>query len=384
MNAVASLEPKPAAPPLPATDSPIPTPERTVSERLQSLDAYRGLIMFTLLAGGIFHSLKGHPVWNWLYVQNEHVPWAGCVYWDLIQPSFMFMVGVAMPLAFARRAALGDSWSQQFRHAIFRAFNLCAIGILLDHFGAQKIQIGFIRVLQQIAFGYICAFFVVGRSFRTQGLVAAALLVGYNLLWMFNPWNGSGGPWALGNENIGSAFDRWMLGRNYSGYYVGMNAIPSAATIIFGVMAGQWVMQRRPHPRTMLVLLVGGLSGIALGLAASPWLPLIKRIWTPSFAVFAAGCTTLILLAFYWAIEVKGWRRWSLPLVVVGVNSIAAYVLGNAGFGGWFRSASGAWIGWLKPMLGNAWYPVFQNALFAVAAWGVLYWLYRRRIFFKC
>ena len=383
MNAIASVEPKPAVPSPVTADPPTPPLGRTGTERLQSLDAYRGLIMLTLLAGSIFHSLKGHPVWNWLYVQNEHVDWAGCVYWDLIQPSFMFMVGVAMPFAFARRAALGDSWAQQLRHALFRALNLCAIGILLDHFGQQKIQIGFIRVLQQIASGYVCAFFVVGRSFRTQGLVAAALLVGYNLLWMFNPWNGPGGPWALGNENIGSAFDRWMLGRNYSGYYVGMNAIPSAATIIFGVMAGQWVMQRQPHRRTMLVLLVAGLSGIALGLAVSPWLPLIKRIWTPSFAVFAAGCTTLMLLAFYWAIEVMGWRSWSFPLVVVGMNSIAAYVLGNA-FGPWFRSASSAWIGGLKEPLDKAWFPVFEHALFAVAAWGVLYWLYRRKVFFKC
>jgi predicted acyltransferase len=142
-------------------------------------------------------------------------------------------------------------------------------------------------------------------------------------------------------------------------------------------------MQRLPHRRTMLVLLVAGLGGIALGLAVSPWLPLIKRIWTPSFAVFAAGCTTLMLLAFYWSIEVMGWRGWSFPLVVVGMNSIAAYVLGSA-FGGWFRSASGAWIGWLKEPLGTAWFPVFQHALFAAAALGVLYWLYRRRIFFKC
>ena len=86
-------------------------PARPASERLQSLDAYRGLIMLTLLAGAVFHSLKGHPTWNWLYVQNEHVDWAGCVYWDLIQPSFMFMVGVAMPFAFARRAALTASVS---------------------------------------------------------------------------------------------------------------------------------------------------------------------------------------------------------------------------------------------------------------------------------
>jgi predicted acyltransferase len=113
-----------------------------------------------------------------------------------------------------------------------------------------------------------------------------------------------------------------------------------------------------------------------------PWWPLIKRIWTPSFAVFAAGCTTLMLLAFYWVIDVVGWRRWAFPLVVVGMNSIAAYVLGNA-FSGWFRSLSNAWIGWLKEPLGQAWFPVFQHLLFACAAWGVLYWLYRRKVCFK-
>src|SRR4030095_4415919 len=102
MNAVAPVE---------TTSQSVAAPPHSssaaVPARLQSLDAYRGLIMLTLLAGSIFHSLKGHPTWNWLYVQNEHVAWAGCVYWDLIQPSFMFMVGVAMPFAFARRAARG-------------------------------------------------------------------------------------------------------------------------------------------------------------------------------------------------------------------------------------------------------------------------------------
>jgi predicted acyltransferase len=375
-------------------------PSAPPAQRLQSLDACRGLIMFTLLCGGLFHSLKGHPTWHWLFLQNEHVAWAGCVYWDLIQPSFMFMVGVSMPFAFARRTELGDSWNRQLGHALVRAFNLMALGILLDHFGSEKIQLGVIRVLQQIALGYLVAFFVVGRSLRTQGLVAGSILVGYQLLWMFNPWNGPGGPWAMGNENLGSAFDRWLIGRNYSGYYVGLNAIPAAATIIFGVMAGtlianadcgvrnadlknQNLVTSDPTKRKFcLTLLIAGVAGIAVGLAVSPWFPLIKRIWTPGFAVYAGGWTTLMLLAFYWAIEVRGWRNWSFPLVVVGTNSIAAYVLGNA-FGGWFRSASGAWIAWLKEPLGDVGFPILQRGLFAVAAWGVLWWLWRRKIFFK-
>jgi heparan-alpha-glucosaminide N-acetyltransferase len=378
MNASTLIEPAPETVSAPRT---VAAADST-GGRLVSLDAYRGLIMSTLLCGAIFGSLKENSTWNWLYVQNEHVAWEGCVYWDLIQPSFMYMVGVAMPFALARRAARGDSWARRFRHVLVRALGLIVIGVLLDNFGAERWSIGFIRVLQQIAIGYVLAFFVVGKSYRTQGLTAAAILVGYTLLWMFNPWNGPEGPWAKGTQNIGAALDFWMLGRHYSGYYVGLNAIPSTATIIFGVMAGQLIHDRLPPGRTMLILLLAGLGGIALGLAVSPWLPLVKRIWTPSFAVYAGGWTTLMLLFFYAIIEVMGWKRWAFPLVVVGMNSIAAYVLGNA-FGGWFRSLTGAWIGWLKEPLGSMWFPVFQHLVFFCCAWLVLYWLWRRRIFFK-
>ena len=350
--------------------------------RVVSLDAYRGLIMLTLLCGGIFHSLAGHPIWGWLARHNEHVDWEGAVYWDLIQPAFMFMVGVAMPFAFAARSARGDTWGSQARHALRRAAMLVLIGVLLDHVGADRVQIGFMRVLQQIAVGYLVAFLVLGRSLATQAVVVGVILVAYHVLWTANPWNGPGGPWAQGHENIGSAFDFWLLGRHYSGYYVGMNAIPSSGTIILGVMAGQHVLASRDPRRTSLTLLLAGLAMIAVGLAVSPWAPIIKRIWTPSFTIYSAGWTTLMLAAFYWAVEVQGWRRWTFPLLVVGMNSIAAYVMGNA-FGGWFNTATRAWLGLLAPALGPVWLPVLQRALFALTAWTVLLWLYRRRLFFK-
>jgi heparan-alpha-glucosaminide N-acetyltransferase len=350
--------------------------------RVVSLDAYRGLIMLTLLCGGLFRPLAGDPTWGWLARHNEHVDWEGAVYWDLIQPAFMFMVGVAMPFAFAARAARGDTWGSQARHALRRAAMLVVIGVLLDHIGADRVQIGFMRVLQQIAFGYLVAFLVLGRSLATQAVVVGAILVAYQVLWTVNPWNGPGGPWAQGNENIGSAFDLWLLGYHYTGHYVGMNAIPSSATIILGVMAGQIVLTSRDPRRTSLTLLLAALAMIAVGLAVSPWAPIIKRIWTPSFTVYSAGWTTLMLAAFYWAVEVQGWRRWTFPLLVVGMNSIAAYVISGA-FGGWFRSATNAWLGLLAPAVGPLWLPVLQRALFALTAWIVLLWLYRRRLFFK-
>ena len=366
--------------------APAPNPSSATSGgRLQSLDAYRGLIMFTLLCGGIFQSLKAVPGWRWLADQNEHVEWRGCVYWDLIQPSFMYMVGVSMPFALGRRAALGDSWGRRFRHVLARALGLTVLGILLDHFGADHVQIGFIRVLQQIAIAYVITFLVAERCWRVQAVWAGLILVVYQLLWMFNPWNGPGGPWAMSHDNLGSAFDQWMLGRYYSGYYVGTNAIPSAATLIFGVMAGSLIRSAgddAARRRALRTLAGFGAGGVVLGFGLGLMFPIIKRIWTPSFAVYAAGWTTLLLAGFYGIIEIKGWKRWCLPLQVVGMNSTAAYVLGNA-FGGWFRSLTGAWISVLKPVLGDAWFPVFQHLAFALTAWGVLLWLYRRKLFFK-
>lgn len=350
--------------------------------RLVSLDAFRGLVMLTLLCGGMFHSLEGVDGWDWLAVQNEHVAWEGCVYWDLIQPAFMFIVGVAMPFSFAVRSARGQSWVRQFGHVLVRAASLILVGVLLDNIGNKAWSFGFIRVLQQIAIGYVFTYFVLGRSRLVQGGVAAVILIGYAAFWVLNPWNGPDGPWAMGGENVGRMFDRWMLGRNYTGYYVGLNAIPATANMIFGVMAGQTLLHGRSPLRAVAELAVGGLVGFLLGFAVSPLVPLVKRIWTPSFALFSAGCTTILLAWFYWVIDVLGFKRWAFPLVVVGMNSIAAYVIGNA-FGGWFRGFSGAWLAVLADPLGPVLFPIVQRAAFALFAWLVLYWLYRRKIFFK-
>jgi predicted acyltransferase len=336
--------------------------------------------MATLLFGGVFQSLKDHPRWDVLYKHNDHVPWDGCVYWDLIQPAFMFIVGAAMPIAAANRG--NQPWILQFLRVLFRAAKLILLGVILDNFGAKDFNFGFIRVLQQIAIGYVFAFFVVGRSYLAQGLIAAAILLVYTLVWVYSPYNLHGGPWVKDGWNLGKAFDLWTIGRNYSGNYVGLNAVPSTATMIFGVMAGTWLTSGRPPGRTALVLLGAGAAGVLLGSLMGFGVPIIKRIWTASFAVYSAGWVAMLLAAFYWIIDGLNWKGWAFPLVVVGMNSIAAYCLGGL-FGGWFRSLTGTWIAPLSDSLGPVWFPVFQRSLFAVCAWLLLFWLYRRRIFFK-
>lgn len=380
-----------------------------LTERLLSLDAYRGLIMALLICNGLgFATFKNDPTWGWLAAQVDHVKWEGCVFWDLIQPAFMFMVGVAMPFAFAKRQAAGDSWRLQLRHACLRALNLCLVGIFLDCVTSNAFTIGFMRVLQQIAVGYVLAFFLLGRSYWAQGVTAALFLIGYTLAWVFYPGNDPAGAWVMGNKNLGSAFDLWMVGRNYSGYYVGLNAIPSTATILFGVMCGRLVGSELPKPRVMQFLALAAVAGFVLGWLLSagttPLVPMVKRIWTASFTLWAAGWTILFLLAFYWLIEVQGWRRWPTFLVVVGMNSIFAYSMAQLFRSSFFDRglavftkplaallldrphlaeaiAKPASYAWPEPL--GLWGNVLQAALVLAAEWGVLYWLWKRKIFFK-
>src|SRR5215469_9280502 len=147
----------------------IPAPARP--ERLVSVDAYRGFVMLAMISAGLGMSkLMNDPTWGWLAKQLEHEDWKGCTFWDLIQPSFMFIVGVAMPFSFAVRQARGEGWGRQFLHAVRRSLMLIAIGIFLDSYGSSPpgVTIEFIRVLQQIAIGYLIAFLVLRLGPRVQ------------------------------------------------------------------------------------------------------------------------------------------------------------------------------------------------------------------------
>src|SRR5438045_3732086 len=123
-----------------------------LTQRLLSLDVYRGVIMVSLICFGFgLRALEKNPRWGFLARQVDHSQWTGVVFWDLIQPAFMFMVGVAMPFAFAKRRAMGATRSELLKHALKRALGLIVVGILITCITDGKISFEFRRVLQQIA-----------------------------------------------------------------------------------------------------------------------------------------------------------------------------------------------------------------------------------------
>jgi predicted acyltransferase len=271
-----------------AAATPASTPEAKTGVRLVSLDAYRGFIMLLLVSEGFGLSvLRNHPGWSWLAGQVDHAAWEGCTFWDLIQPAFTFMVGVAMPFAFARRIAEGaDSW-KVFRHVAWRAFMLIVLSNLYSNWGTTRgLRLQFINVLCQIAFGYVLCFLIMRLKFSWQIAAGATMVIGYWVL--FAAFPGPEGPWSK-TGNIGQAIDQAVLGYTYSGYYTTINFIGNAATILLGCWTGMLLRTDKSHAYKLKVLAACSVSGLALGLALQPFNPMVKRLWTTSFTFFSAA-----------------------------------------------------------------------------------------------
>ena len=391
--------------------------------RLQSLDAFRGLIMVTLAfkGFGLAETAQNHlatapdsSFWKTVYHHFEHVQWVGCGWWDMIQPSFMFMVGVSMAYSYLNRQRRGDSWLRMFSHALWRSVVLIALGIFLISNSKRSTEWMLTNVLTQIGLGYPFLFLLWGRSLRTHVITAVALLVGVWALYTFYPTPGinpaTGAPqvgvsaeWAQAhlkdispawhkNANVGHAVDLRVLNAlprrepfvfNVGGYHA-INFIPSLATMLFGLMCGELLRSGRSPQRKLVVVILAGLAGLGAGIALS-WagVPIVKRIWTPSWALYSAGWCCLILAALYGVIDLRGWRAWSFPLLVVGMNSIAIYCM-EMTMKGWTAKTLQTHFGPdLFNALGKANAPFVQYTLVGLVFWLVCYWMYRRKIFLR-
>jgi len=352
----------------------------TPAPRLISLDAYRGFIMLILASSGFgLGVLKNYPGWAWLAHQFDHAAWEGCTFWDLVQPAFTFMVGVAMPLAFARRHAEGATNIQIFKHVLWRAFLLILLSNIYSNWGSTRpLKLQLINVLSQIAIGYVFCFLITRQSWTRQAITAVLTLAGYWAAYLLFP--APAGPWAQ-TGNIGAVLDLQFLGYNYSGFYTTCNAVGNAITILLGYWTGQLLQTRKTHAEKLRILAISAAACFALGLALEPINPMIKRLWTVSFTFYSAAWVIAMLIAFYWLIEVKEYKRWTFPFLVVGMNSIFIYSLGQIGLKGWLDRGLSAFTGRFSA-LGDLGVIPHQIVVLAFL-WYACYWLYQRKIFLK-
>ena len=233
---------------------------------------------------------------------------------------------------------------------------------------------------------------------KWQWTALGAILFAYWLAWALYPAQQAGAftgflaHWNKG-DNFGNAFDVWFLNLfprvkpfvHNDGGYLTLSFIPTLGTMILGLAAGQWMRATTTPAIVLRRLLAAGAIGIAAGAALhfGGICPIVKRIWTPAWTLFSGGLCFLFLAAFYFATEVKQWRRWAFPLVVIGANSIAAYVIAHFGES-FFPDTLRIHLGQhFFAFLGTAYEPLLRGLVVLALYWMILWWMYRRKIFLK-
>ncbi len=381
-----------------------------------AVDAYRGFVMLLMMAevlelARVARAFPGNWFWSFLAFNQSHVQWAGCSLHDTIQPAFSFLVGVALPYSIASRMARGGTFGPMLAHAVWRGLLLAWLGIFLRSMGGPITNFTFEDTLTQIGLGYPILFLLGFAKPRWQWGALAVLLLGYWLAWALYPAPGPGFNWAAvgvpanwphnfagflshwnKNSNLGQAFDVWFLNlfprvRPFvynGGGYLTLSFIPTLGTMILGLVAGRWL--RTSAPRIPLKhFLYAGAIGVAAGLLLH-WAgicPVVKRIWTPAWTLFSGGVCFLFLAAFSYVIEMKGYRKWAFPLVVIGMNSIAAYLIAHL-FGDFIATSFRIHLGaHFFAFAGQALEPLMQGAAVLLMFWLILFWMYRRKLFLK-
>jgi heparan-alpha-glucosaminide N-acetyltransferase len=385
--------------------------------RLTSLDVFRGVTMLFMASEileipRVARQFSSSATARFLADMLDHRAWVGCVPWDLIQPAFMFMVGVALPFSIAARRARGQTFGRMLVHSVARAAILIALGIFLRSQSRPQTYFTFEDVLTQIGLGYVFLFLLAWTKPRVQAGAAAAILVAYWGAFALYPlppadfdrtrvgvradWphqlDGFAAHWNK-NTNFAHHVDVWFLNlfpreRPFTyngGGYLTLNFVPSLATMIFGLLTGGVLRAAMPDREKLRRLLLWGVAGIAVGSAVHllGLCPIVKRIWTPSWTIFSAGWVTLFLAGLYYAIDVKGYRRFTLPFVVVGMNSIAMYVIVHVATEYLIRAlvihAGRAPF----EVFGAVFAPILLGAATLLIFWLLLYWMYRNRVFVR-
>jgi predicted acyltransferase len=392
------------------------TTRESAPPRNTAVDAYRGLVMLLMMGeimnfAAVAKAYPGSLFWHILAYNQTHVEWAGMSLHDTIQPSFTFLVGVALPYSIHSRLGKGQSFAKLLVHTMWRSLVLIALGIFLRSTLSPQTNFTFEDTLTQIGLGYSFAFLLAFCRPKWQWTALAAILGGYWLAWALYPAPGAGFNYAAvgvpadwhynfagfashwnKNSNLGQAVDVWFLNLfpraarfTYNGGgYLTLSFIPTLGTMLLGLRAGEWFRSQAPRIPVRRFVIAGILLVVAgLLLHFTGICPIVKRIWTPSWTLFSGGVCFFFLAAFSWIIDVRSYRRWAFPLVVVGMNSIAAYLIAhlwedfivdnlhiNLGFQV-FR------------LIGVGLEPLMVGIAVMLTYWMILYWMFRRKIFLR-
>lgn len=365
--------------------------------RMVSLDALRGFDMFWIIGGGAIFvglgQLTGWPVLQWWAGQQEHVPWHGFHFEDLIFPLFLFIAGIAFPFSIANRIARNESRKSIYRHIVSRALILGFLGFIYVNNGVRFdfANLRYASVLARIGLAWMFASLIfLNTSLRYRIVWFWGLLIGYWLLLLLFPAHDLGSTEIFSQEgNLTSYIDRHLLpGKFYQGNLnhdpEGLLAtLPAIGTSLLGMFTGEFMMSRYLNDKPLRKVSYLVLAAIALMITGLIWdiaFPINKNLWTSSFVCFEGGLSLLLFSLFYLVIDVWQYKKWTFFFVVIGMNPITIYLalkIIN------FKLATKFFFGGIIDLLPESWTTFINGVGITTIGWIFLYLLYKKKIFLK-
>lgn len=386
-------------------------------QRVSSVDAYRGFVMFLMMSevlhlSSVAKAYPGSSFWEFMSFQQSHVPWIGCSLHDLIQPSFSFLVGVALPYSIASRIAKNQDKRTMWAHTIKRSLILVFLGVFLRSMHSTQTNFTFEDTLSQIGLGYPILFALGFARERVQWLSLGIILAGYFLLFALYPLPGPDFDWSLAgvaadwehhlsgfaahwnkNTNPAWAFDQWFMNLfprekeflfNRGGYST-LSFVPTLGTMILGLIAGQW-LKNMDSPAGFIkkcVIVSACLMGGALLLSWTGINPIVKRIWTPAWVLYSGAWCFLLLILFYILVDIRQKQSWFYFLIVIGSNSIAAYVIAH-GIDAFIGNSLRIHLGQNYDVIfGEGYRTVVSGILILAFEFLLLRWMYKKKLFIR-
>ena len=362
-------------------------------ERLLSLDALRGFDMLFImgLATWVIAVCDLFPssgFAGWLSVQMKHVEWDGLTHHDTIFPLFLFIAGISFPFSITKQRAAGKTEKQILLKVIKRGLILVFLGMVYNGFFRLDFEnLRCASVLGRIGLAWMFSALLF-MKLKTKPLIAIAtvILIGYWLLMWFIP--GGKETYSFGN-NLAGMIDRALLpgkliyGDNHFDPEGLFSTLPAIVTAMLGMFTGQFIRtsnEKFSENKKVIYMLAASVVLLIIGLAWHLVFPINKMLWSSSFVCVVAAYSLFLFAIFYYIIDVKGYRRWTLFFRVVGMNSITIYlaqkIIGFAGISRFF-------FGGLAGKCPEVWANIINTTGFIIVCWLFLYFLYKKNVFLK-
>lgn len=367
----------------------------TAPQRLLSLDALRGFDMFFIMgfAGLVVALCKLRPgsFADWMSAQMGHAAWDGFFHHDTIFPLFLFIAGISFPFSLAKQREKGVRERSIYTKVIRRGLTLVALGLVYN--GLFNLDFATLRlpsVLGRIGLAWMfAAILYIYCGVKTRGIVAAAVLIGYSLLLCLvaAPDAPAGADPLSIQGNLAGWVDRqWLPGRILYKTFDPeglLSTVPAIVSAMFGMFTGEFLRRERPGltgDRKALYMALAAAAITLVGIAWSGIMPINKKLWSSSFTCVVTGYSLGMFALFYYLIDVRGWKRWTLFFRVIGLNSITIYLAQRIIP---FGRISDFFLGGAASKCPEAVAAVVNNAGYVAACWLFLYFLYKKNTFLK-